>query len=156
MFDLPAVIWIVIGVGLLLAAARPARPPFGRRGAKRPRWLRAIANAGLARQTGIGLFLATASVRNLALLAAAAGVIARAELGPLEWVVTIAGFVAVSSLGVLIPLLVRVSGGPAADAWLNRWSNWLRQHLGTITAVVMAVLGSYLAIRGIRGIRELV
>jgi hypothetical protein len=92
------------------------------------------------------------SLRNLALLAAAGGVIGQANLAFLELALTIAVFLAISSLGILIPLLVRLFGGAGADARLEQWGDWLNRHMGTITAVVMALLGTYLLGKGIVGV----
>ena len=151
--DLPAVIWIVIGVVLLLAAVRAFRGrPLPGEEPDPPAWLRVIERAGPFHTLGIGLFLATVSLRNLALLAAAGGVIGQANLSLLELALTIAAFLAISSLGVLIPLLVRLFGGAGADAKLEAWSAWLGRYMATITAVVMALLGAYLLVRGLAGV----
>jgi Sap-like sulfolipid-1-addressing protein len=146
-------IWVAIGVVLLLAAAHALRNR-PKRGESTPagRWT-AILNKGSAIHVfGVGLFLSMVSLRNLALLAAAAGVIGQAGLGVPEIAIVAAIFVAVSSLGALIPLAVCLFGGARADAVLARWANWLTLHLTTVTAVVMAVLGVYLLGRGITGL----
>ena len=152
-WDVPSVIWVGIGVLLLLAAARAmrGRPLPGEEPAT-PRWLRVIDTAGPGRIFGIGIFLATVSIRNLALLAAAAGVIGAAGLGLVEAALTAAVFIFVSSIGILVPLLVRLFGGEGADATLAAWSTWLNQHVATLTAGVMGVLGSYLLVRGLMGV----
>lgn len=152
-FDLPSVIWVAIGALLLLAAARArrGRPLPGEEPAA-PRWLRAIDTANAPRVFGIGLFLATVSLRNLALLAAAAGVIGGADLGLVESAIAVAAFLFVSSVGILGPLLVRVFGGEGADATLARWSAWLNRNVAAITGGVMGVLGAYLLVRGLMGV----
>lgn len=145
-------IWVAVGALLLLAAAQAlrSRPLPGEEPAT-PRWLRVIDTAGPGRMFGIGLFLATFSVRNLALLAAAAGVIGGADLGIVELALTAAVFVFVSSIGILVPLLVRLFGGAGADATLAAWSDWLNRHVATITAGVMGAIGVYLLSRGLAG-----
>jgi hypothetical protein len=151
--DLPAVLWVVIGAILLIAAARALRGrPLPGEEPGTPRWMRVIDTAGVVRIFGIGLLLAMFSVRNLVLLAAAAGVMDGADLGIVELALTAAVFVFVSSIGILVPLLVRLFGGEGADARLARWSDWLNRHMATITAGVMGVLGSYLVVRGLMGV----
>jgi hypothetical protein len=148
----PAIIWVVIGVLLLAAAAQarrgrqlPSEEPIT------PAWLRMIDTASGPRVFGIGFFLATISARNLALVAAAAGAMGEAELGSAEFVVTMAVFLVVSSIGILVPLLVRLLGGSEADERLARWSAWLNLHVATITSGVLGVLGVYLLLRGVVG-----
>ena len=151
--NLPAVIWVAIGAILLLAAARAwrGRSPPGE-APQPPRWLRAIDRSGTGRIFGIGIVLATVSFRNLALLAAAAGVIGQADLGPVELAITAAAFIAFSSIGILVPLLVRLFGGAGADARLEHWSEWLNRNVSAISGGVLGVLGSYLLARGLLGV----
>jgi hypothetical protein len=147
---LPALIWIVLGALLLVAAVWTFRRRPAPDAEPRPSpLLRIVDRAGLGYRIGAGLVLATVSLRNLALLAAASAVIGQAGLGPLELALTVASFVAISSLGILIPLLARLLGGTRADAWLAAWNRWLNRYMGTVTAVVLAALGAYLLVRGL-------
>ncbi|HEX5498951.1 MAG TPA: GAP family protein [Thermomicrobiales bacterium] len=143
-------VWAGVGIVLLLGAARarrdrlePGKPTEARR------WTGILSQGGIIHVFAIGLFLSMVSLRNLALLAAAAAQVGQAGLALLETAITIAVFVAASALGVALPLVVRLVGGPRADALLERWSDWLNLHLGTMTAVVLAALGLYLLGRGI-------
>ncbi len=151
--DLPSVIWVAIGALVLLAAVRAIRGrPLPGEAPVTPRWLRAIDTAGPVRIFGIGLVLAMVSLRNLALLAAAAAAIGGVDLGLVEWAVAVASFLVVSSIGILVPLLVRLFGGEEADATLAGWSMWLNRHVATITAGVLGVIGMYLLSRGVAGV----
>jgi hypothetical protein len=69
-----------------------------------------------------------------------------------ELAVTVAVFVAVSSLGVLILLLVRLLGGKGGESGLENWGEWLMQHMETKTAAEMIDLGAYLLGKGIPGL----
>ena len=150
--NLPPVIFLAVGVFLLVAAASAWRGrPLPGEEPKPQRWKRFLEEGSVLRALGLGGFLGTISLRNLALIAAAASVVGQAGLGLIEAALTAAAFLAVSSLGILIPLLVRVFGGAGADATLARWGDWMSHNMGTITAVVMAVLGIYLVGRGIAG-----
>jgi Sap-like sulfolipid-1-addressing protein len=141
--------WIFVGVGivLLLGAARdrlePGEPTEARR------WTGILSRGGIVHVFAIGLFLSMVSLRNLALLAAAAALVGQLSLAALETAIIVAVFVAASALGVALPLVVSLVGGPRAEMLLERWTDWLNLHLGTMTAVVMAALGLYLLGRGI-------
>jgi hypothetical protein len=102
---------------------------------------------------GLGLFLATVSLRNLVLIAAAAGLLGQAQLAILELAPVVAVFVGLSSLGVLVPLFMHVAGGERADAALTRGGDWLIAHMGSITAIVMAILGIKFLLEGFGGFR---
>ena len=143
--DIPDLIWIALGV-LLLAAAALSFRNRSRPGESPPpsRWKEVIDGGSALRTLGLGGFLSTISLKNLALLAAAVTVIGQAALGVIELALTIAAFVAISSLGILMPPLVHLFGGARAEARLDAWSEWLSRQMATITAVVLAVLGMYL------------
>ncbi|HET7094934.1 MAG TPA: GAP family protein, partial [Thermomicrobiales bacterium] len=144
--------WIFVGVGivLLLGAARarrdrlePGEPTEARR------WTGILSRGGIIHVFAIGLFLSMVSLRNLALLAAAGAQVGQADLGPIETAITVVIFVVASAVGVALPVAVHFFGGPRADVLLERWSDWLNQRLGTMTAAVLAALGLYLLGRGI-------
>jgi hypothetical protein len=152
--DLPplllAGLWIGLAIVLFLFAANALRTrPAPGEPTEPQRWTRLVSQGGLVRVIGIGFLLAAFSLRNLALLAAAAGVFGQTELMLLELILSFAGFVAVSSAGVLVPVFVRLLGGDAADATLDRWSTWLTRHMQTITALISVLLGGYLLVKGI-------
>jgi Sap-like sulfolipid-1-addressing protein len=144
--------WIFVGVGIVLllgaARARRDRPEPGEPTEAR-RWTGILSRGGIVHVFAIGLFLSMVSLRNLALLAAAAALVGQLSLAALETAIIVAVFVAASALGVALPLVVSLVGGPRAEMLLERWTDWLNLHLGTMTAVVMAALGLYLLGRGI-------
>ena len=151
--ELPSVIWIGLGGLFLFSAVYTLRSQSRSDETSGPRrWMRFIEHAGVFRTLGMGVFLAMFSLRNVALLIAAAGAIGSGQLPLKELAVTVAVFVAISSLGVLIPLLVRLLGGNEAEIQLEQWGEWLIKHMGTMTAAVMVVLGTYLLGRGITGL----
>jgi hypothetical protein len=147
--ELPWAIWIGLGGLFLAAAARVWRNRRPRTPAAPARWMRFVDGNGKRGTLGLGLFLSMVSPRNLTLLAAAAGIFGPAELDLLALGLTVAAFVAISSIGILVPLLVDLFGGQGADATLERWGDWLTRNMGAITAVVLALVGFYLLGRGI-------
>jgi hypothetical protein len=152
--ELFAIVWIGLGILLLVAAVlavRRRRLPGEQ--PESPRWTRIIDQGSILRMFGLGLFLATVSLRNLVLIAAAAGLLGQAQLALFEHVSVAAVFVGLSSLGVLVPLIMHVAGGARADAALTRGGDWLIAQMGSITAVVMVVLGIKFLLEGIGGLR---
>lgn len=150
---LPSIVWVASGAALLAAAAwRVVRGrPLPGAEPELPRPIRFLHRAGPAKALGAGTFLAAVSLRNLALIAAAAGAIGSGTLGFLERAIAVAVFVAAGSIGILAPVLLRVIGGDSADAVLAAWGAWLTRNMGMLTAVVMGVLGLYLLGKGLTG-----
>jgi hypothetical protein len=143
-----------IAIGVILIAASVwelrGRPRSG--AVREPRWMRLLDQVGIGQSLALGLFLAVVSVRNLLLVAAAASLIGQAGLGTWRVLGSVAIFVVVCTIGILIPLLVRFFGGDKADAVLAAWKAWLGLHAPAITAVVMIVLGVHLIGKGISGL----
>ncbi|HET7094507.1 MAG TPA: GAP family protein, partial [Thermomicrobiales bacterium] len=78
--------WIFVGVGIVLlvgaARARGEKTEPGEPTAAR-RWTDILSRGGIAHVFAIGLFLSIVSLRNLALLAAAAALVSQAGIAPL-------------------------------------------------------------------------
>jgi hypothetical protein len=152
--ELFAIVWFGLGIVLIVAAVlalRRRRLPGEQ--PESPRWTRIIDQGSILRMFGLGLFLATVSLRNLVLLTAAAGLMGQAQLANIELAAMVAVVVCLSSLGILVPLVMHVMGGERADAALSRGGDWLIAHMGTITAIVLAVLGVKFLLEGIGGLR---
>lgn len=143
-----------LGIMLLIAAALAfVKGPLPGDQPADPRWTRILEKGGAGRTFGLGIFLSTVNLRNLLLLAAAASVIGQANLGVPGALVTVAVFVALSTLGILAPLLAHLWGGAASEDWLNASANWLTRHMGMITGVIMALFGVLLLTEGLQGVR---
>jgi hypothetical protein len=139
-----------LGVLLLIAAAAAfARGPLPGDQPADPRWMRIVDSGGIGRMFGMGAFLSIVNFRNLVLLAAAASVIGQAALDDFGVLLVVILFVAIATLGVLLPLLVQLFGGEGSDAKLRAWANWLTQNMGMITGVIMALFGILLLTRGV-------
>jgi hypothetical protein len=139
-----------LGVLLLIAAAAAfARGPLPGDQPADPRWMRIVDSGGIGRMFGMGAFLSIVNFRNLVLLAAAASVIGQAALDDFGVLLVAILFIAIATLGVLLPLLVQLFGGEGSDAKLRAWANWLTQNMGMITGVIMALFGILLLTRGV-------
>lgn len=147
-------IWVGIGVLLIGLGLRSVlrRTPEAVE-SERPRWMGLLNQEHPIKIVVIGLFLSTFSLRNLALLAAAVTIVSQADLGLIELLIAAGVFVAASSLGVLVPPLVRALGGQRADAVLGALAAWLIHNMSRITGVFLLLIGVYLLARGIINLR---
>lgn len=148
---LPAFLWTGLGILFLLAALLTLRrKPAAETPPQTARLLSLVAGGGAGKTLGLGAVLSTFSLRNLVLIAAAAGVIGSASLTVHNMVIAIASFVAASSLGVGLPVLIQGSGSARAAAALQACGDWLTRNMGTLTALVMAVIGVVMLAHGLR------
>jgi hypothetical protein len=115
-------------------------------------WTRLINEGGTGRSYGLGLFLSGFSLKNLMLVTAAASVIGQAGLANRDVVAAVGIFVLICTIGILIPLLIRVLGRERGDKILADWRVWLERNVATITAFVMVPLGVQLVAQGIGGL----
>ena len=144
---------IAFGMIFILAAIWGLRRrPRGEEDLGSQRWTQLVNEGGVARSFGLGLFLADFSIKNLALVAAAAGVIGQAGLGNRGVAIAVGIFVLICTIGILVPLLVRIFGNERGDRLLAVWREWLERNVAMITAVVMVLLGAHLIAQGIGGL----
>jgi hypothetical protein len=142
-----------LGLLLLFAAAVSiVRGPLPGDQPANPRWARLLETGGVGRVLALGAFLSIVNLRNLVLLAAAASVIGQANLRVEGMLLVVAIFVAVSTLGILFPLLVHLFGGETADRVLVTWATWLNRNMGLITGVIMALFGAILLTANVRSV----
>jgi hypothetical protein len=116
------------------------------------RWTQLVNEGGVVRSFGLGLFLSDFSLKNLALVAAAAGVIGQAGLDNRGVAIAVCIFVLICTIGILVPLFVRVFGKERGDRLLAVWREWLERNVAMLTAVVMVLLGAHLIMQGIGGL----
>jgi Sap, sulfolipid-1-addressing protein len=144
---------IAFGLIFILAAIWGLRRrPWGGEDVGSQRWTQMVNEGGVVRSFGLGLFLADFSLKNFALVAAAAGVIGQAGLGNRGVAIAIGIFVLICTIGILVPLLIRIFGNERGDRLLAIWRGWLERNVATITAVVMVLLGAHLIAQGIGGL----
>jgi hypothetical protein len=144
---------IVFGLILIFAALWGLRRrPRGENELKTRRWTRLINEGGVARSFGLGLFLSDFSLKNLTLIAAAGTVIGQAGLGDRGVAVAVGIFVVICTIGILVPLVVRLFGDERGDRLLAVWRVWLERNMAAITAVVMILLAANLIGQGIGGL----
>ena len=144
---------IAFGLIFILAAIWGLRRrPWGGQDVGSQRWTQLVNEGGVVRSFGLGLFLADFSLKNFALVAAAASVIGQAGLGARGVAIAIGIFVLICTIGILVPLFIRVFGNERGDRLLAIWRDWLERNVAMITAVVMVFLGAHLVAQGIGGL----
>jgi threonine/homoserine/homoserine lactone efflux protein len=140
---------IILGLAFLVLAVRLWRKNLRRVQANAPRWLDAISHTTAARALLIGFVLAAFNPVDT-LMAIAAGVL----LGPSGLSgAAITGevvlFVVIGASTVAIPVLAYVAAPRAIAPRLEHMHDWLLRYNGTITAVLLLVIGVALVGKGI-------
>jgi threonine/homoserine/homoserine lactone efflux protein len=148
--------WVVVlqlslGVAFLVAAAvLLLRRSDGTAAA--PRWLAAIDQLSPVRTAGLGVAMAAANPKNLALILAAAIALAEADLDGGGDTAAMVAFVTVGSLGVAMPLATWTVRPARSAAALARFRLWLVRHQRVVLVVLGLVLGTKLVYDGLTGL----
>ncbi|MGZ4638771.1 MAG: GAP family protein [Actinomycetes bacterium] len=148
-----AALEVVVGLAVLMLAGRQwaRRLPVGSPPAV-PGWLQVADTWRSGRAFGMGALLVVANPKNLALAIAAAGAVATTSAGSSrEQTQGLAAFAILGSVGVGVPLAIRLAMGSRANRWLGRWRAVLVTHGATVAAAVLGVLGAALLARGVLG-----
>ena len=112
--------------------------------------MQAISDATPARALRLGLLLSGANPKVLLLTAAGGLEIDSTGLSRSATVVTIAVFAAVAASTVSIPLVLHAMIGERMLGPLSKAKDWLGLHNAAIMAVVITLIGVYLAVKGFR------
>lgn len=133
---------LFLGVALISFALRKwlRRPDAGSQ-TEMPGWMTAVETMRPAKVFALGIALVVLSPKNAALFASGALTIAAAIYAPVSQVIVLAGFVAVASIGVAVPLLISLVLGKRSEAVLVTLKDLIIRHSATIVAVVLGVIG---------------
>jgi cytochrome c biogenesis protein CcdA len=144
---------IVLGALLVLMAVRHwrARPAPGET-APMPKWMSAIDGFTPVKAAGAGVVLSAVNPKNLILTAGAAATVAQAGLSGSDAAVSLAVFVVLASISIVVPVVWALVGGDRARHVLDTWKSWLGEHNAAVMAVVLLVLGVALIGKGIGGV----
>lgn len=151
--DSGTVVWqVAIGVLLLLLAARSwrTRPTDGEQ-AKTPKWMSTIDQFDAARSAAIAFALAIVNPKNLLLVLSAAGATASAGLDSADELLVLTVFTAVASIGVVAPIAIYFAMGERSADLLARLKALMIDNNAAIMAVICALLGAYLIVKGLAG-----
>jgi hypothetical protein len=142
--------WARIGLGFFLILVGVWQWVTRREKTSAPAWMQSINDATPARALRLGLLLSGANPKVL-LLAAAGGLeIDSTGLSRAGAAVAIALFAAVAASTVSVPLVLYAVIGERMLGPLGRAKDWLGLHHAAVMAVVITVIGVYLAVKGFR------
>ncbi len=149
-----SVLRIILGAALLVMAAQQwsKRPKEGEE-PKQPSWMASVERATPRRTLVLGLALAGANPKNLALTLAASASISRAGLEPTGTVIALAVFVAIGSCTVLGAVVYYLLAGDRATAPLAKVKQFMLRHNNVIMMVILLALGVTILTEGIVGLR---
>ena len=144
-----AVVKLVLGAYLLVAAVRKfrGRPQDGE-GAM-PKWMDGISGFGPGRSLGAGLALGSVNPKNVVVGVAAAATIASAAGSRGQQIGAVTIYVLVAVLGVAAPILVTAFLGDRSPKVLDGWKVWLTQNNATVMSVLFLIFGVVLIGQGI-------
>ena len=144
---------LAIAAGLLYLAYRSfAKRPRRGETPRLPGWMSAIDSFSTTRSFSVAAAAAAVKPKNLLLTAAAMIDLALAGLPAGQSALVFAVFVALSSLGIAVPVVYALSGGERAQRSLTAWRAWLQAHNAVIVAVVLALLGVKVLLEALAGL----
>lgn len=135
--------WLSIGFGalLLVGAARQWRGrPRGDGEPRLPAWMARLDGLSPAGAAGVGA-VAVLNPKNLVPSMAGAALIAGSGVPATRQLAAFAGFVALATAGLVLPVAVRLAFGRRAEPALERLRQLLARHNAVILAVLFTVLG---------------
>lgn len=141
--DLAAVVKVLIGALFVVLGIRQwtNRPGEGE-DAPMPAWMASIDEFSAVKAFGVGLVLTAANPKNLGLTIAAAATISAAELSGGEQAVTVAVYVLIASVTVVVPVVAYLVAGERAAPVLDSMKRWLTANNATVMGVLFIVLGA--------------
>ena len=144
--------WIRIGLGslfflisLIISKDLPKRGQV----TAPPRWMEKVDTYGPFQAMNVGLFLSILNLKNAAMVASGAVVIAAGGLSFLQEVVLLIIFCFIASLGVLFPVVVYLLFRSVVEAVFAKMKIWLQRYSTMILMLVLIVFGLWSLYRGI-------
>lgn len=136
-------VWIRGVVGVLLIGLG-LRGLLSRRSSDGSGWASRLIGITGRKALSLGLLLAVANPKVIALAAAGGIGIGYASSSIADEVIQVVLFAAVASLGVAVPLVAHVFVGDRTDVWLHSAEGFLERRGDQFMGIVMTLLGAYL------------
>jgi threonine/homoserine/homoserine lactone efflux protein len=148
-----SVLKLVLGVGLVLLAATVwRRRPRDGAEQELPSWLGAVDRLTPVRAFAMSFGLAAVNPKNLVLSVAAAASIAQTDATAAQQTGAFLVFVALGSLGVLLPVVAALVFGARADPALRRIQGFMIANSKVILALILLLIGVKLVGDAISGL----
>lgn len=116
-----------------------------------PRWMSQLETYTPGKSARLGVILAGANPKNIALSLAAGAEIALFADGGGASVGAALLFIVIGSVGVLAPSVVRIGLGGRSDAVLASMRGWFERNSTTMSIVVLIGLGALLVVKAVAG-----
>lgn len=146
-----AVAWIKIGLGVLLVALAVAQ--WRQRGdSDPPGWMRAIDEFTPVKAGGLAVLLSAVNPKNLLLCVSAGVVIGAADLGGGAKAVAVLVFTVLAGASVLTVVLGYLLAADRLRPVLDSTRAWLQANNHAVMAIVLLVMGTVVAGKGISGL----
>lgn len=143
------VIVAILGIRRLLKSRQEASDPDASEEAEMPKWMKGIDGFTPLKSFGLATALGAVNPKNIVVGLAAAVTISTADLSTGATAGSVAIYALIASLGVAVPLLVRLVMGEQAAKTLESWKAWLLLHNDAVMGVLLAVIGVVIAGKGL-------
>lgn len=139
----------ILGIRRLLKSRQEPSDPDASEQAEMPKWMKGIDGFTPLKSFGLATALGAVNPKNIVVGLAAAVTISTADLSTGATAGSVAIYALIASLGVAVPLLVRLVMGEQAAKTLESWKAWLLLHNDAVMGVLLAVIGVVIAGKGL-------
>lgn len=131
----------VLGILLLFVGIRAWRNrPAADEDAKTPAWMAKVDGFNGITALGMGFLLSALNPKNLLLAIGGATTITSIDLTASQQYIALAGFVAIASITILIPVVTYVVLGEKGERTMRSTKDWLVQNNQTVMSVLLLLL----------------
>jgi len=144
--------WIRIGLGslfFLISIIISKNLPKKGQVTAPPRWMEKVDTYGPFQAMNVGLFLSILNLKNAAMVASGAVVIAAGGLSSVQEVILLLIFCFIASMGVLFPVAIYLLFRNVVEAVFAKMKVWLQRYSTLILMIVLIVFGGWSLYRGI-------
>ncbi len=113
-----------------------------------PKMLQAVDGIGPKGAFGMGAFMASINAKNVAIFIVFFVALASRPPSTVYTIGSVALFVILASLTILLPVLYVESKGDGANDQLQKWRAWMMANQGTIMSGMLGVIGLVMIVRG--------
>ena len=118
---------------------------------REPKLLASIDNLKPVTAFAFGLALIAINPKNLAVFLSGIAQILKSNPGTAESFVALAVFIAIATIGLVIPVVFYAAAPKRSAAILDSWKSWLSRHNDVVIMYLLLILGVILIVKGILG-----
>lgn len=147
-----AVLRLLLGAGLLVAAVGKLRTARRAEAATLPAWMHGVTEMVPGKAVSTGFLIGAGNPKNVAMAIGASVVIGSAALPTVQIAVAVIVYSVLASLGVAAPLVVAIVTGERSTAILTEARDWLERHNAAVLGIMYVVFAVVLVIKGVQAI----